>query len=990
MKWMHLQLKLLAVFLFFVSCFAAAEDYQVAPAANWVKQHKLLTPEIPRDQIRDGTFYLMLDTQLQVSEQAPQQRFNRTVMQAVNQSGVDYISQLNIDFDPNYQSLTLNSLGIIRDGQYIDKLNSAELQVLQRETDLASRIYNGTLSLNVIIDDMRVMDILDYSYTVSGSNPVYQHFSTKRTLNWSVPIVQQFMRVKWQKPTPLYINFMNGESPVTKTKLDTGFDYQISQHNEPTLSSASEVPHWYSPYKEVYFSEVNNWQEVVNWSLPLYQSAIEVSPAIETIARQIKFQHADLESQIVAALRFSQDEVRYLGLEMGTNSHQPTPASETLALRYGDCKDKTVLLISLLKALGVEAHPALVNTEDRKRTASLPVSPSLFDHVIVTLEHLGKRYWLDPTISYQRGDLENLAQPNYDVALIIKQGETGFTDMFTEPALKRIQVSDNYQIPEGIDEPVSFSTQYKYGDFEAISRRSSIAKNSLKSIEDDYREYYQDTYKGLKTAKPMLVESPEDTGQLITNEHYTIDNFWRPEGNDFQNDFYASEIQNSVYKPEQRERNNAPMWFRYPNNIETTIKVTFTDSNWQFDDEQATIDNPFFHLEKRVTFKDSVLTLYFDYSAKQDHIPADQIDLYLSERKKLNNATHYGIIKYGTNRATTTPVDDETNWYSVFILSYLAAIIFFIAAWRFEVRKRPEFEGAQFYPVSNSKFYLYSLFSLGIFINYWSYRNWKLIKQQQNSHMMPIARGIFAPLFFFALFLQLIKHSEQTFNKNKILPTAVAFVIWLMIIVCEIASSLGDYGMWLFLIIPLLWLPIVNYIQNLNQPKDALEYNSKWRARQLLISVFATPLLLYGLIAELYLLPNSTIVTGDKLWSYQVNFLKRQEIMPSDENVEYFYSDAFFDFRDDGNGMTKNTLFSYWKNEQGVIEKDLLYFNEIKEVKADYAKSPLTTSSLTVIDHDGNEMLLFLSNEDDLDRRFVAKVKQRLKESTLATEQNAD
>ena len=58
----------------------------------------------------------------------------------------------------------------------------------------------------------------------------------------------------------------------------------------------------------------------------------------------------------------------------------------------------------------------------------------------------------------------------------------------------------------------------------------------------------------------MLVESPKDTGQLITNEHYTIDNFWRPKGNDFQNDFYASEIQNSVYKPEQRERNNAPMY----------------------------------------------------------------------------------------------------------------------------------------------------------------------------------------------------------------------------------------------------------------------------------------------------------------------------------------------------------------------------------------------------------------------------------------------
>ena len=64
MKWMHLQLKVLAVFLFFVSCFAAAEEYHAAHASNWVKQHKLLTPEIPRHQIRDGTFYLMLDTQL--------------------------------------------------------------------------------------------------------------------------------------------------------------------------------------------------------------------------------------------------------------------------------------------------------------------------------------------------------------------------------------------------------------------------------------------------------------------------------------------------------------------------------------------------------------------------------------------------------------------------------------------------------------------------------------------------------------------------------------------------------------------------------------------------------------------------------------------------------------------------------------------------------------------------------------------------------------
>lgn len=989
MKWTHLYLTLSSLFLLFISCLVVADDYQVTPADSWVKQHELLTPNIPNEHIKDGTFYLMLDTQFKVTEQAPQQRFTRTVMQAANQSGVDYISQLNIDFDPSYQSLSLNSLGIIRNGEYIDKLGSAQRQVLQRETDLASRIYNGTLSLNIIIDDMRVMDILDYSYTISGSNPVYQHFSTARTLNWSVPVVQQFMRVLWQKPTPLHINFVNGESTLISTPLNIGFDYQINQHNEPTMISASEVPYWYSPYKQVYFSEVNNWQEVIDWSLPLYQSAIEISPAIETITRQIKLQHTDLESQIVAALRFSQDEVRYLGLEMGTNSHRPTPASETLALRYGDCKDKTVLLISLLKALGVDAYPALVNTEETKRLARLPVAPNLFDHVIVTLEHQGKRYWLDPTTSYQRGDLAHLAQPNYGVALIVKEGETGFTDMLTKPLVKRVQVFDSYSIPEKVDDATHFTTRYEYGDYEAISRRSSIAKNSLKSTEDDYREYYQDSFKGLKTAKPMTVDTLDDTGQLITNEYYTIDNFWKPDNKGYRNDFYASEIQNSVYKPEQLER-NAPMWFRYPNDIETTIQIAFSEPNWEFEEEQLSIDNPFFHLEKRVTFKDSILTLYFDYSAKQDHIPADQIEQYLNARKKLINETQYGIIKYGTNTATTMQVDEETNWYSVFILSYLAAIIFFIAAWRFEVRKRPEFEGTQFYPVSNSKFVIYSLFSLGIFINYWSYRNWKAIKEQQQSHIMPIARGIFAPLFFIPLLLELCKHSEQTFGKNKIMPVAVGFVLWLAIIISEVVSYNWEYGTWLFLVTPILWLPLVNYIQNLKQPEQALEYHSQWRARQVIISIFMLPWLFYGLIYELYLLPNSTIVTGDKLWSYQVNFLKRKEIIPANENVQYFYSDAFVDFKTDGNGITENTIFSYWENEHGVLEKDQRRFSDIKKLNVDYAKSALLTTTLTVIDHNGDEMLLFLSHEDDLDKKFVAEVERLIKANTPATEQNAD
>jgi transglutaminase-like putative cysteine protease len=74
------------------------------------------------------------------------------------------------------------------------------------------------------------------------------------------------------------------------------------------------------------------------------------------------FKAADDEEYILEAIRFVQDEVRYLGVETGINTHKPYPPSQILAQRFGDCKDKSLLLTTLLQARNIEAYPVLVNT----------------------------------------------------------------------------------------------------------------------------------------------------------------------------------------------------------------------------------------------------------------------------------------------------------------------------------------------------------------------------------------------------------------------------------------------------------------------------------------------------------------------------------------------------------------------------------------------------------------------------------------------------
>ena len=74
-------------------------------------------------------------------------------------------------------------------------------------------------------------------------------------------------------------------------------------------------------------------------------------------------QYPDQPSQIVAALKYAQQQIRYVGLEMDSNSHVPTAPEETLKLKYGDCKDKASILMAILAALEIETCPVLVGAE---------------------------------------------------------------------------------------------------------------------------------------------------------------------------------------------------------------------------------------------------------------------------------------------------------------------------------------------------------------------------------------------------------------------------------------------------------------------------------------------------------------------------------------------------------------------------------------------------------------------------------------------------
>lgn len=61
---------------------------------------------------------------------------------------------------------------MLRQGVYLDRLEPNELRLFQREPDLEHFLYSGTKTAYLILPDIRVGDILEYSYSTIGNNPV--------------------------------------------------------------------------------------------------------------------------------------------------------------------------------------------------------------------------------------------------------------------------------------------------------------------------------------------------------------------------------------------------------------------------------------------------------------------------------------------------------------------------------------------------------------------------------------------------------------------------------------------------------------------------------------------------------------------------------------------------------------------------------------------------------------------------------------------------
>ena len=601
--------------------------------------------------IIDG-YYLSLMEYQQHAEL--QEEYTHIIRQIVSDAGVQNASQISVTYDPSYQKLIFNKVIIWRDNKPYDQLNATKFKVLQNEKDLSKFIYSGTYDAYMLLDDIRKGDRIEYAFTLKGYNPIFgKKYASSIYTESSTSIGHSYMNLMVSKTRDLKFKSFNSANAARVSDKDGLKLYEWEGRLTKTYRSADYEPSWYNPFKYVQISEYQDWNEIVNWGLRVNSYEGLKTPLVDQKVKELMAKAKnDTAKYIVLATRFAQDEIRYMGIEMGQYSQRPNSPEKVFRQRYGDCKDKSLLLTYLLNKANVSAYMAYVDTYAGKKTDEFLPSPDLFNHVVVVVEYHNNKTWIDPTISYQRGTFDNIYFPNYGKALVLKPG-VGSPEDVISIATGKLIANLNFTIADTTsNKETKLIINSTYTDNYADDIRSLIADEGDDGIEKSFLEYIKKYYPDIENEGNIKIKDNEETNTIDITESYVIKNMWQEDEKNTglrYTYFYGDMIDHTLREIAIKNRTE-PLALKYPVNIEQKVFINLPYVA-DISDESEVVETDNNYFEFNSFHKGNQIRLNYVYRTLTDHVDENGLKQYVKDTKKISDMLAYRI-NWGGDTAT--------------------------------------------------------------------------------------------------------------------------------------------------------------------------------------------------------------------------------------------------------------------------------------------------------------------------------------------------
>lgn len=576
----------------------------------------------------------------------PQAYLVNRAEQVTEAAALSAIGQPQLQFAPQYQRLLLHRVAILRGGETIDRTASVRVRFLQRESGLEQGIYSGVITASLLLEDVRVGDTLHLVYTVEGDNPIFGSRYADAA-SWQQPFPTRHRRVTVTAPAgrPLHWRWIGGtgDTPPDPVRDEVGGLQRLrfEQRDVPAVDAEPYVPPGANPARWLQISEYADWRDVVDWARPLFPAdaplPAELAPVIERLRAL-----PDEAERATQALQWVQGEIRYWSVALGESSHRPALPDVVVQRRYGDCKDKTLLLVQMLRAIGLKAEPALASLSRRDGPAALLPSPLAFDHVVARVHLGGRTLLMDPTRIGQVGPPSLMGQHlEGAVVLPVVEGASAL-ETVASPERDRIftsELTERFRL-DAFDTDARLEVEQLWVGLQAEALRAVLPSLDAEKRRQWALGIYERRYPGIRLDGEPEVRDEPALNRIVTVMRFQVPQLARETPEAWVVRYFPGNLQGSFAVPEQVSGRRLPLVLpSWPMTMRYTL-----DMQWPqrvaavFDPTSQTVDSPHFAATIDRSFRGNRLRSSVSLRPKVSELPAAELPRLMADLETLNRA----------------------------------------------------------------------------------------------------------------------------------------------------------------------------------------------------------------------------------------------------------------------------------------------------------------------------------------------------------------
>jgi hypothetical protein len=368
--------------------------------------------------------YLLSEGIVEVFSDGSYRKTVHQVFKIVSESGKDY-AECEISYNSAREKLSLIYARTITPDGRIIPLNKSALEVVTPDRDFPD--YSGDKALTFSVPGAENGSIIDLKYVREVKSRIEGEFYRRFRFQLYNPVLlsrykiiaPEAMDIKHQLVNPLKNHQSRPEILLSEGKKTYLWEYK----DIPEILDEDDMPPTYEIAFHILITTLDSWDEFFRWWNRKVERKTEPDEGIKEKAVELTRGLSNTGEKIEALFDYVKREVRYALIK---RKHDvPRAAKDVFQTGYGDCKDKSTLLISMLKSVGIPAYFVLIPTTDIRNLIEGFPFPGQFNHIIVAIEQEDKYHFLDPTEKASRFEYLPEWDQNRSV-IILKENEPVF------------------------------------------------------------------------------------------------------------------------------------------------------------------------------------------------------------------------------------------------------------------------------------------------------------------------------------------------------------------------------------------------------------------------------------------------------------------------------------------------------------------------------------------------------------------------------------